>query len=82
MACSPTSSSIRLTLAGLTGPIKVNGKDYSGVMPPLANLTDHEVADVLSYVRNTFGNKGDAVKDSEVAAVRASLKKPATSGHP
>jgi nitrite reductase (NO-forming) len=74
--------SIRLTLAGLTGPIKVNGKDYSGVMPPLANLTDHEVADVLSYVRNTFGNKGDAVKDSEVAAVRASLKKPATSGHP
>ncbi len=74
--------SIRLVLAGLTGPIKVNGKDYNGVMPPLANLTDHEVADVLTYARNSFGNKGDAVKDAEVAKVRAGLVKPDESGHP
>jgi mono/diheme cytochrome c family protein len=40
---------------------------------PLANLTDHEIADVLTYVRNHFGNQGDAVTDAEVAAVRASL---------
>ena len=72
--------SIRLVLAGLTGPVKVNGIDYNGVMPPLANLTDHEVADTLTYVRNSFGNKGDAVEDAEVAAVRASLKAPDTTG--
>jgi nitrite reductase (NO-forming) len=51
-------------------------------MPPLANLTDHEVADVLTYVRNHFGNHGDAVTVSEVAAVRATLVTPTPSGHP
>ncbi len=74
--------SIQVVLAGLSGKITVNGKEYSNVMPPLANFTDHEIADVLTYVRNSFGNKGEAVTDAEVAKVRDSLKKPATGGHP
>jgi nitrite reductase (NO-forming) len=34
------------------------------------DLTDQEVSDVLNYVRNSFGNKGDAVKPEEVKALR------------
>jgi nitrite reductase (NO-forming) len=74
--------SIRIVLAGLQGKIEVNGASYENVMPPLANLTDHEIADVLTYVRNSFRNQGDAVTDAEVAAVRSELAKPAPQGHP
>jgi len=73
---------IRTVLAGLSGPITVNGQPFNGAMPPLANLTDHEVADVLTYVRRNFGNHGDAVTVAEVAAVRATLAAPPAAGHP
>jgi nitrite reductase (NO-forming) len=74
--------SIHTVLAGVQGPIEVNGQTYNNVMPPLGNFTDHEIADVLTYVRNSFGNKGDPVSDAEVAAARTALKQPAAEGHP
>jgi len=74
--------SIRIVLDGLSGPIQVNGTAYNGVMPPLANLTDHEIADVLTYVRNSFGNQGEAVEDAEVAELRSALVQPPEPGHP
>jgi nitrite reductase (NO-forming) len=74
--------SIRVVLAGLSGPVEVNGKKYESVMPPLTNLTDHEIADVLTFVRNHFGNKGEAVGDTEVAALRDELRSPPKQGHP
>jgi nitrite reductase (NO-forming) len=80
MADKPRS--IRVVLAGLSGPVEVNGTKFDGVMPPLANLTDHEIADVLSFVRNSFGNKGEAVSDPEVASARAALRTPEKQGHP
>jgi mono/diheme cytochrome c family protein len=51
-------------------------------MPGWAHLTDHEIADVLTFVRNSFGNQGEPVLNAEVAKVRASLPKADTSGHP
>ncbi len=74
--------SIRVVLEGLAGPITVNGQPFNNVMPPLANFTDHEIADVLSYVRNSFGNRGDAVTEDEVAKVRNALRAPRAEGHP
>ena len=74
--------SIRGVLAGQSGPMTVNGTTFNGAMPPLANLTDHEIADVLTYVRSHFGNNGDAVTTAEVAAVRTSLATPQPTGHP
>ena len=74
--------SIHIVLEGLTGPVEVNGTTYSGVMPPFANLTDHEIADVLTYVRNSFGNEGAAVEDAQVAAIREANRRPASTGHP
>lgn len=74
--------SIRVILEGLSGPIVVNGTTYNSVMPPLANLTDHEIADVLTYVRVNFGNEGTPVEASEVAKVRNALPEPEDAGHP
>lgn len=61
--------SINVALKGLTGEIKVNGKTYNMDMTSF-DLTDEEVSDVLNYIRNSFGNKGEAVKPDEVKALR------------
>lgn len=60
---------IKQILTGLTGEIIVNGKTYNGDMPAF-DLTDQEVSDVLNYVRNSWGNKGEAVKPQEVKVAR------------
>jgi nitrite reductase (NO-forming) len=73
---------IRTVLGGLSGPIRVNGTDFNGTMPPFANLTDHEVAAALTYALTHFGNEGQPVTDAEVAAVRASMVEPRTNEHP
>ena len=61
--------SITQVLNGVTGEIKVNGKTYNGDMPAF-DLSDEEVSDVLNYVRNSWGNKGEAVLPAEVKALR------------
>lgn len=61
--------SIMITLKGLSGEIKVNGVTYNADMTSF-DLTDQEVSDVLNYIRNSFGNKGDAVKPDDVKLLR------------
>ena len=63
-----------IVLAGLAEPIEINGDDYKQHMPAQNYLTDQQIADVLTFVRNSFGNKASAVKVAEVQAVRATLK--------
>jgi mono/diheme cytochrome c family protein/glucose/arabinose dehydrogenase len=68
---------IKLVMKGLYGPIEVNGKQYPGQVPmtPYAGmLKDDEMAAVLTYVRNAFGNKAPAVTPEKVKAIRASIK--------
>lgn len=60
---------IKTVIEGLEGKVTVNGVDYNGVMPALG-LDDEDVANVLSYVRNSFGNKSDEVTTSEVKSAR------------
>ena len=62
---------IKFILQGLMGPITVNGMTYNSMMPPVAGVTDADVADVLTYVRQSFGNKGNPVSADQVKAVRA-----------
>ncbi|GAB5522584.1 MAG: hypothetical protein Roseis2KO_04560 [Roseivirga sp.] len=62
--------SIKAVIEGLTGEIEVNGTKYNGVMQA-SGLDDKDIADVLNYVRNSWGNKGKMVKESQVAKVRA-----------
>jgi mono/diheme cytochrome c family protein len=68
---------IKLVLKGLYGPIDVLGKKYPGQVPmtPFAGmLNDDEVAAVLTYVRNSFGNKASAISAEKVKATRASVQ--------
>jgi len=61
--------SIEQVLKGVSGEITVRGVTYNGMMTGF-DLTDEEVSDVLNYIRNTWGNKGEAVKPGEVKAIR------------
>lgn len=60
---------IQAMLNGLQGEITVNGKKYNSAMPA-SGLNDTEIADVLTYVNNTWGNKGARITAQEVAALR------------
>jgi len=62
---------IRIPVKGLTGPITVNGKAYNNVMPPQTQLTDSQVADVLTYVMNSWGNNLGTVSTSDVKRTRS-----------
>jgi nitrite reductase (NO-forming) len=63
--------SLRIVLKGITGPMVVNGQKYDSAMPPQeAVLTDQQVADVLTYVYNAWGNKGDAFSADQAKAMR------------
>ena len=63
---------IQTVLNGRTGPITVNGKQYGGNMPSWrGQLSDAEVAAVLTYVRTAWHNDAPAVSEDQVAAARA-----------
>lgn len=63
---------IRIPLNGLNGPIKVNGQEWTLSMPAMGSgMTDEELAAVLSYMRNSWGNKASVIKPADVKAVRA-----------
>lgn len=68
--------SIGVVLHGLSGKVKVNGQDYNSVMPPMNQLNDDEVANILTYVLNNWGNPGGRITKDEVRKIRA--EKPAT----
>lgn len=65
---------IGILLNGLNEDVEINGEYYSNPMPSQAALKDQEIADILSYVRNSFGNKASTVSTAEVTAVRAGIK--------
>lgn len=55
--------------------VEINGERYNNVMPAFNYLTDKQVADVLTYVRNSFGNKKPAITVADVKPVRVKLGK-------
>ena len=60
-----------IVLNGLKVPVEIDGDTYSNAMPAQNHLNDQQIADVLTYVRNSFGNKASMVRVAEVKAVRA-----------
>jgi nitrite reductase (NO-forming) len=67
---------IRVVIGGLSGAITVNGELYNSQMPAL-ELSDEDIANVLTYVYSTWGNAGHTITPEEVAAQRAAV----TAGH-
>ncbi|MEO6925080.1 MAG: copper-containing nitrite reductase [Rhodanobacter sp.] len=62
---------ISIVTHGLNGKVMVNGHEYDSVMPPMAQLTDDEVANILTYVMNSWDNPGGQISAEEVGKVRA-----------
>jgi quinoprotein glucose dehydrogenase len=74
----PVENLIRIQLRGLQGPITVSGKKYAPPAPMMAlpHQTDEQIAAVLTYVRNSFGNSAPAVTPEQVKALRGEVGKP------
>ena len=62
---------INIVLNGLEEDVIIGGQTYGNPMPAQAQLKNDEIADVLTYVRNSFGNKAPAVTVEEVNKLRA-----------
>lgn len=71
---------IKIVLKGIWGPMEVNGVTYdpSKGVPPMTGfgglLNDNEMAAVLSYVRQSFGNNGSLITSEQVRKVREATK--------
>ncbi len=55
---------------GLSGPLKVNAVDYNGVMPALATLSDADLASVLTFITNSWGNSAKPFSLDEIKAAK------------
>ncbi len=73
---------INIVLYGLTGPVQVNGKLYkapeiAGDMPGIASndeFSDADIAQLLSFIRNAWSNKGDKVIEKDIQNIRQKNK--------
>jgi glucose/arabinose dehydrogenase/cytochrome c553 len=64
---------INVVLHGLSDPVEINGETYQNIMASHAFLSDQQIADVLTYVRQSFGNDAGKVTKEEVAAERSKM---------
>ncbi|MFT6108122.1 MAG: mono/diheme cytochrome c family protein [Planctomycetota bacterium] len=63
----------RILLGGLQGPVTVLGKPYNGEMPAWGQWSDRDIAAVLTYIRDAWGNAETPVPEETIAAVRAEI---------
>ena len=61
---------VQLILKGMKG-VEVDGVTYDNLMAPHDYLTDQEIADVTTYIRNSYGNKASMITPAEVKTIRA-----------
>ena len=59
-----------ILLHGVSGKIEVAGQSFDGMMPAFAQLSDAEIAGVLTHIRSTWGNQAEAISADFVASVR------------
>lgn len=65
---------IQMILKGSKGKVEIDGETFHNTMPAQAHLTDQQISDILTFIRNSFGNKASAVTPAEVKAVRSKTK--------
>jgi mono/diheme cytochrome c family protein len=68
------SQLIQIILKGLNTGVVIDDMEYHNVMASHKDLSDLQIADVLTYIRNSFGNKARAVTEAEVKAERSRMK--------
>ncbi|MCQ4166618.1 copper-containing nitrite reductase [Tahibacter harae] len=81
LSAQKSADLVRIVLSGLSGPIQVNGQHYDSVMPPMSQLTDDEIANILTFIRNSWGNSGEQVEKAEVEAVRKATPRAEGAAH-
>ena len=65
---------IEQVLHGSNGKVEIDGETFHNTMPPMNHLTDQQIADVITYVRKSFGNNASNVAPAEVKVLRAKKK--------
>ncbi len=66
---------IHIVKYGLSGPIKVDNVQYNGMMPAWSQqLSNADIASVLTYIRSSWGNRARPISESRVAAVNKSME--------
>jgi mono/diheme cytochrome c family protein len=61
---------VKILLNGLQGAIQVKGETYNGAMPPWKQLKDEQIAMILTYIRNEWGNSAPPITAEQVAKIR------------
>lgn len=61
---------VKIILKGVQGPIQVKGGTFNNAMPPWAQLTDEQIAAVLTYIRSEWGNAASPISKDYVKAIR------------
>ncbi len=72
---------INTVLHGLSGKVTVNGKEYNSVMPPMNQLNDDGIANILTYLLNSWGNPGGKITADEVKLMRTKPAPVAAAAH-
>ena len=62
-------------------PVVVNGSEFNSVMPPMTQLNDDEIANILTFVLNSWGNPGGQVSSDDISKRRAGPVTAAPAGH-
>ncbi len=65
---------VRIIIKGMTDRVEIDGEYYDNNMSANPDLTDTQIADVLTYIRNNWSNKASVVTAAEVKAARAKIK--------
>ncbi len=65
---------LKIMLNGSNVGLVVNGSTYSNAMPAFGMLSDEDIANVSSYIRNSFGNSAESISADEVSAIRTKTK--------
>lgn len=65
---------VRIIIKGMTERVEIDGEYYDNNMSANPDLTDTQIADVLNYIRNSWGNKASLVTAVEVKAARTKIK--------
>jgi mono/diheme cytochrome c family protein len=71
---SDISKLIKYIVKGLNDRIEIDGEFYANAMPAAADLTDQQIADVLTFIRSNWSNKAAAVTVAQVKQTRSKLK--------
>ena len=65
---------IKYIVKGFADRVEIDGELYSNAMPAAADLTDQQIADVLTFIRSNWSNKAGPVTSLQVKQTRSKLK--------